>query len=450
MARKLDVPHSTVQGWKNRQNIPVDHYDDILATATELDISLNIRPETADVTRDQIKRNKEKRKKRERDWIKSRILPFAGGVVASAMIIGLFLLPSYIDLTPQPMEKQELVTAPSSDKNPLTKFFDGLETITKNARAIKDTTKIISTAGQQAMTNDRPASERLAQLERDLQPAKGKYEAVDNLIAKLEAANRFFYSGQAGPQETKRLTLVDRSVEEMNDRFANQQLSQPEIQDILARFQSDPTSPTGQMLRGIEKQDLTAAAMLIGMTQLRSALNRSAPFDDDLELLKKITGEHPEIQESLSKLAPYSKTGVLTPAGMGNQVKQLSGDVLAARMQGDELAIGDRINNQLQLIQRTGNNNDARTQAIVNRVKQKLDNGNLNGALADLQSIAGTQNKDNGTTTLADALLAKRVGEDIANQIARQIADSLGTPFVKEFTMPDRNHRNALQIMPAN
>jgi len=449
MARKLDIPHSTVQGWKNRKNIPIDHFDDILARAAELDISLNITRAGEELTRDNIIRQKAKRKKAERHWIKSRIRPFAGGVVVCAMIFGLFILPNYIDVSPNPITARPLATNTTTDKNPLTKFFDGLETAGDNIRQFRDTTTTITAAGHRAITDNKSTTDRLAGLEDDLQPAKGKYKAVDNLIAKLEATNRLLNPTQPEKSQTRRLTMVDRSVHEMNDRFANQQLSQPEIKNILARFQADPTSPTGQMLRGIERQDLKAAAMLIGMTQLRNSLNRSAPFEDDLQLLQNLAADNPEMQESLAKLAPYSKRGVLTTAGIGDQIKQASGDMLAARLRGDDQSLQDQLNEQLAQIQRQNNPvpsgvaNNAELNKIKSRIRNKLDNGDYASALEDLQTITGPGGPDYGKKLeiqLTEMFLAKRVGENIIYNIGHQIADTLGVPFVDQFTMPPENY----------
>lgn len=460
MARKLDIPHSTVQGWKNRKNIPINHYDDILAKAAELDISLKISPAGEEVTRDQIIRQRAKRKKDERYWMKSRIRPFAGGMVVCAMIFGLFIMPDYIDLTPDPITTRQLNTTANADKNknPLTKFFDGLETVGDNIRQLQDTTTTLTAAGHRAVTGDQPTGQRLAQLERDLQPAKGHYQAVDTLIAKLEAANRFVGvdgvdagdgAGMKNDNKTRRLSMVERSVHEMNDRFANQQLSQPQMQTILARFQTDPNSPTGKMLHGIERQDLKAAAMLIGMTQLRDALNRSAPFEEDLQLLQKLAADNPDMQKSLAKLAPYSKSGVLTTAGIGGQVKKASGDMLAARIRGGDTSLQNQLDDQLAQIQQQNNPvpsnvaNNAELNAIKRRIRDKLDNGNYASALEDLQVVTGPNGPDYGREVelqLTELMLAKQVGENIIYNIGHQIADTLGVRFVDGFTMPPNGY----------
>jgi hypothetical protein len=55
---------------------------------------------------------------------------------------------------------------------------------------------------------------------------------------------------------------------------------------------------------------------LIGMTQLRMALNRDAPFKMELALAEQLIGDDAEAKAALADLAPQAESGVTTLPGL--------------------------------------------------------------------------------------------------------------------------------------
>ncbi|MGH1379036.1 MAG: COG4223 family protein [Alphaproteobacteria bacterium] len=108
-----------------------------------------------------------------------------------------------------------------------------------------------------------------------------------------------------------------------------------------ARSQSVALSQT---LGNVPKTELKAAAMLLAMTQVRSALNRDdEAFEGDLGLLMGMVGEdNGELYSSLEKLAPHSKSGVLSINGLQEEFRSVAGDAVAASLRGEDVSFGDQ------------------------------------------------------------------------------------------------------------
>jgi hypothetical protein len=147
--------------------------------------------------------------------------------------------------------------------------------------------------------------------------------------------------------------------------------------------------------QGVAPQDLKAAAMLLAMTQFRSSLNRdNEPFAQDLVLLKKLAGaDDPELQASLDRLAPFAEQGVLTPAGLTQEFRGLAGDVVVASLQGEDVSLKDKARARLGDMFTLEKNGEpvsgTPTQKTLAKTNKMLELGDLEGAVAQLQTLDG-------------------------------------------------------------
>lgn len=154
-------------------------------------------------------------------------------------------------------------------------------------------------------------------------------------------------------------------------------------------------SALGQTLAGVPQTDLRAAAMLLGLAQFRGSMNRNAPFEEDLLLLKGLVGnEDPELIAAIDRLAPRAAQGVLTPQGLSDQFKGLAGDIVVSSLKGEDVSIQEKARarfNEILQVQKDGQLvSGTDTQATVARAQKMLDEGNVQGAIAELQSLDGT------------------------------------------------------------
>ena len=151
----------------------------------------------------------------------------------------------------------------------------------------------------------------------------------------------------------------------------------------------------GQTFEAVPQQDLKAAAMLLGMSQLRSALNRdNEAFESDLSLLRKMVGDdNPELSAALDRLSPHAQDGVLTPSGLSNELRTFAGDAVAASLAGEDVTVRERAKarmNELFQVQKDGELiTGTPTQAALVKAEQQLQNGDIEGAMNIVQGMDG-------------------------------------------------------------
>jgi len=90
------------------------------------------------------------------------------------------------------------------------------------------------------------------------------------------------------------------------------------LDDLEARVAAahDSISPVSALLNDVAQQRISMELPLIGMTQLRIALNRDTPYPMELELAKQLVGDDAESLVALSALDTTSESGVSTLVGL--------------------------------------------------------------------------------------------------------------------------------------
>ncbi|PCI98588.1 MAG: hypothetical protein COB14_07670 [Alphaproteobacteria bacterium] len=152
----------------------------------------------------------------------------------------------------------------------------------------------------------------------------------------------------------------------------------------MARSQS---AALNQTLGNVPKNELRAAAMLLALTQVRSALNRSdEAFDDDLGLLMGMVGDgNDELSTSLEKLAPHSKSGILSIRGLQKEFRTVAGDVVVASLRGEDVSFSEQATARLNTILKIEKDGElvtgTQTQVNVDKASKMLALGNIDAAI---------------------------------------------------------------------
>ncbi len=168
-----------------------------------------------------------------------------------------------------------------------------------------------------------------------------------------------------------------------------------DITQALQEAQSQKDTALGGVLEGVPPQDLKAAALLLGMTQFRSVLNRdNEPFTDDMALLIKLVGQdNPELNASLERLAPQAEQGVLTPGGLTNEFKSMTGDIIISSLKGEDVSIKERANARINDLFQVEKNGElitgTPTQATLINTQRFLESGDLASAIAQMKTLEG-------------------------------------------------------------
>ncbi len=195
-----------------------------------------------------------------------------------------------------------------------------------------------------------------------------------------------------------------------------------DLESDLAQLREEKDGALGQMIEGVDNEDLQAAAMLIGFSKFRRTLNRDGkPFEDDLQVLLKIVPEeNTALRGALVRLAPHAQSGVLTPEGLSKEFKTLAGDAVMASLQGEDVSIKDkakaRLNEVLQVSKDGELVTGTDTQAKVAKVDHLLEQGDIASALGELEQMSGPE------ADLLKPFMAK-AQETMQVQDARQMID---------------------------
>lgn len=159
-----------------------------------------------------------------------------------------------------------------------------------------------------------------------------------------------------------------------------------------ARLQS---TALNRVFDGVPASELKAAALLLGVTQFRSSLDRdNQPFAADLEVVKGLIGQDdPELMAALDRLAPSAEQGVLTPAGLGSEFKSIAGEAVVASLKGENVSLSERAKARLNGVLQVEKNGElltgTPTQAALARTEKLLDSGDIEGAIRETRGLEG-------------------------------------------------------------
>lgn len=263
-------------------------------------------------------------------------------------------------------------------------------------------------------------SDRLSILEAKLGDVEGG-QAIKDLAARIRGLEVTVAGqtqlGDSVAELTKIVDAIDGQVNELDDRMAG--------------AQKTPGSALGETLEGISDKDLKAAALLIAFSQLRDSLNRNTPFSDDLVLLQKLVGnDDPELQTALQRLAPQAEQGgVLTSAGLADELKTLSGDIVFASLKGEEVSPADKAKVRLTQILNVKKDGElvggTPTQKLVTKAQEQLEKGDVQGAIATLDALDGEAK--NKAQPLIDQAQAAVLADQVQNMLRQMIVANVGT-----------------------
>lgn len=151
--------------------------------------------------------------------------------------------------------------------------------------------------------------------------------------------------------------------------------------------------PTLQKLTGdMSTQELGAAALLLTLNELRGNMNSERAFEQDLAIVQKFAGNDPAMNKALQNLAPYAKSGVLSKETLQKEFRGIAADIVMAKLRGEDASVRDRVLDRLGKYAKLRKVDDIQgntVDATVARAEKMLDEGNIRGAIAELQTLEG-------------------------------------------------------------
>lgn len=166
-------------------------------------------------------------------------------------------------------------------------------------------------------------------------------------------------------------------------------------QDLNAIRQEDPILST--VMKDVRAEDVQAGLMLLTLNEIRGAMGREeTPFSDDLRLLQMLNRDNPTMQAAIQRLAPYASSGVLSQERLSGEFQGLAGEIVMAKMRGEDASIQNRAMERLSrmmTVRRVDETEGNSADAIVVRAQMKIDQGDIQGAIAELQQLEGESAK---------------------------------------------------------
>lgn len=185
--------------------------------------------------------------------------------------------------------------------------------------------------------------------------------------------------------------ILNSSATDLQDLVLGMRGRVDTLEDELEQAKKDNDS-LADVLDGITGEELKAAAMMLAVSQLRSSLMQGNTYEKDLETVRTLAGDDPELQEAITKIAPLSRTGIMSREALSREFKGLAGDIAMAKIKGEDVSWQDKAKARFQnliKIEKDGLAEGQDSQAIVSRAQTYMDEGNIKAAIAELQKLDG-------------------------------------------------------------
>lgn len=483
MAHKLDVPVTTVQGWKKRGAIPLARHADLRASAVRHAIVLDEadleaatpteeRPateapageiptvaviesvaepvaepaagepkpaEAADKPSEASKPADTARPDPVADPVASPVAEPAVETPRSGTIRD--LPPPYVE----PSGSGGLATGLS-----VVALLVGLAALTQPwwgpalfGGQAEGTRTVVAQSDPQLRSQFQQLVDRVAKLEQAPSTAGasgGSATALDAAVRQLAARidvleKRPSGSGAAAPAQ------ADPRVDELSGRLGgleqklaavggNSQAAQDLRRDLDALKQQ-----VGGVAQAVEsRRDATVAAqaLVLAAGQLRAALAAGQPFQPELQAVRSLGIADPEVTKPLDALAPSAAKGIPTQPQLADRFKPLAAEIVRAADRGDGSGWIDQVKGKLATlvtVRRQGGGvvGDS-ADAVVARAEAALAENNLAKAVEELTVLKGVA-ADTAAPWLADArarLAANQAGQKLSDRAIALLTTASG------------------------
>jgi len=262
-------------------------------------------------------------------------------------------------------------------------------------------------------------TQRMAALQTQVQAVTGSTD-VAGLLARFAELKK----SVSGEQ------LMDKSSDQLMELLRGLNGDMTQLEPKLQEAQNSDTE-LGQTLAGVPPSDLKAAAALMALTQFRTSLHRSAPFEEDLVLLQQLVGkDDPELQAAIERLAPQANKGVLSPQGVSDQLKGLTGDIVVSSLKGEDVSIREKATARMNEVLQVQKNGElvtgTDTQATVARAQKLLDEGKVDDAVIELQSLQGPARET--AQPIIDQAMLTSLAQEVSAQLTGKVSAQLPAP----------------------
>jgi hypothetical protein len=408
MAHKLDVPVSTVQGWKQRDAIPANRADDILAAAAAHGVDLSSIGSVSEATEAassgrpaEAKGSHVPPQKREGDGPRSDRAALAVAIIALVIALG---AGGWILLGDGGQG-----AGPGGDSADISDRLNALEATVK--------TPVDG-------TSQRQLSAEITQLRGEIERVAGAQIATSTSAARLGEIDTRLQAAESELEQVQRRTASDSQTAAAALSAAQSEIAQ--LRQQLAAL-GENRSSTAQNV-----SDAVGLALAAG--RLQRAMDKGAPYQDVLINLRAASTSDATIGVILDRLAGRAGAGIPTREALTRSFSGVARAVVSAAEVDAAAGWTDRTLQRIRSVASVrrigpdvpGDAPDAR----IARAEGKLLGGDFAGAVAELDDLSGAAASAaaswrDGARARLDADIA--VGEIEALAIARLQSGSGGS-----------------------
>lgn len=199
----------------------------------------------------------------------------------------------------------------------------------------------------------------------------------------------------------ERLNKLEQEVAERDTRVVGSTKGLSQVMTDISQRIGILESGTSQSVVGEAsiteaKQQVRAQTLVLAVGHLRESLRSSNPFVQSLDALKALGGNDPDIMSGLKELAPFAQTGIQTMAMLRREYDTVAENIraTASRVPSNKQVKTplSKVFDQLtSLVTVRKTDNEGSVIDPVNTAMVQLDEENLEGAIATLSALHGTE-----------------------------------------------------------
>ncbi|MDD9900095.1 MAG: uroporphyrinogen-III synthase [Alphaproteobacteria bacterium] len=464
LAQTLDIPPSTVQGWRARGVVPEARVDAILGAAEDMGVNPEellrkaSRPmaehDEDDLKDGQKEQAKERRKGRDRRV--RRTAPDAQGNVRTAgysgkdrrtgeerrafeahqrkvvwrekmdflnrttvsitLLLAAIIYAGYFLLAPELVEMDAQASRVAALEKRMESLHHDLRSEQKKSASLSAmmSRKVIQ---MQDAKDDvvSSAEDVTTSVRKAVKTFSPDVDQVTHLLSGLSAL-------RATPEGRATLGRAMQTLGMAVDVSASDPESLNNAVDLARK--RDPA--LGDMFEKVSTDNLAAAALLLGMNEMRVKMNRQQSYKHDLLLVRKIAGKNVGMQKALDHLTPYAESGVLSRSTLQKEFKGLAGDIVMAKLQGEDLSVQEQALKRMRRFVKVRKVDDTESDTVDAKVAKAqilLDQGNVKDAMAVLHTLEGAPAE--AAAPWMQAAAGHVVADDTSGMLSEAILQSL-------------------------
>ena len=277
----------------------------------------------------------------------------------------------------------EAIADLESERGRLNKTFEGvmarilelerqIDDVRRMKKATTPPTDAVSTTESLQRLNS-----RMNDLEKSDEIAKAVMERLNNLEQRM----------------AERGSSAGSSAEELSQIMTD-------ISQRIVTLESGATkSVAGEASMAVAKRQVRAQALVLAVGHLRETLRSSNPFVQSLGALRALGGDDPDIMSGLKELAPFAQTGIQTLDMLRRDYDTVAENIRAAspKVTSGEMAksslskVLDQVRSLVSVRKMGSEDPESYTSSLVDAAMVQLDQGDLEGSIATLSDLYGTE-----------------------------------------------------------